>query len=110
MSLTLGTQGIQGDSKVVLANSVVMRREGAPLGIEVPIPPGGVFPLLEASESAGEGHRLENLDELKGVNSNYSSYEQRRQQADDLFEQELAAGFAAAQSRQEEVGKLPASA
>ena len=43
--------------------------------------------MLEASESTGEGHRFENLDELKGVDANYSSYEDHRQQADDLFEQ-----------------------
>ena len=67
---------------------------GTPLGILNHIPPGGVFPLLEESETWAESQRLQSLGELPGVDENYTTYFENKQAADELFQEEVRQGFA----------------
>ncbi|CAK0818274.1 unnamed protein product, partial [Prorocentrum cordatum] len=69
----------------------------APLGIEVPILPSGVFP---ETEPTSVGPAREKLDALlqhcvdRGDPVNYRSYEENREEADAAFQKELDKGYA----------------
>ena len=67
-----------------------------PLGIEVPIEPGGVFPSVPPSGVGCERNRLRYLH-LSGAADlaygNYASYHEHRELADDELRRELEAGF-----------------
>ncbi|CAK0856481.1 unnamed protein product, partial [Prorocentrum cordatum] len=69
----------------------------APLGIEVPILPSGVFP---ETEPTSVGPAREKLDALLqhcvdwGYPVNYRSYEENREEADAVFQKELDKGYA----------------
>ena len=79
-------------------------KEGAPLTITEEIPAsGGVFPPVPDSEQESEAAKLDNWEELRGVDYNYKSYEEHREQADLLFRRELDAGFARASAKREEL-------
>ena len=79
-------------------------KEGAPFGIAEEIPSsGGVFPPVPDSEQDSEAAKLDNWEELRGVDYNYKSYEEHREQADLLFRRELDAGFARASAKREEL-------
>ena len=67
-------------------------QRGTPLGILEEIVPGGVFPRDE-EHNPRELDRMLALDTLVGTEGNYQTYEQNKQDADDLFTQELQKGF-----------------
>ena len=67
---------------------------GTPLGILNPILPGGVFPHLDETEVWAESERLNSLSEIRGADSNYISYKDNQEAADELFWEEVQQGFA----------------
>lgn len=67
---------------------------GTPLGIEEPIPDGGVFPAVHEDEAEAEGQRMAALHSLQGAEENYKSYHEGKEVADELFRKEVHRGFA----------------
>ena len=88
-------------------------RTGTPLGICETIPFGHVFPRMEPDQFVTECERLASLNDLAGAHGNYTTYEENKRDAEELFSLELSKGFVDWSSKREHLeakyGKLVTS-
>ena len=64
-----------------------------PLGITVPIPPGGVFPVVSPQSVGREKDRIRYLHAKVWGTDNYASYDEHKVKADELLKNEISKGY-----------------
>ena len=68
-------------------------RGKVPLGITTHIPPGGIFPIVEPQRVGREKDRLQYVEAKVWDTKNYSSYQEHKEKADKVFQNEIDKGY-----------------